>query len=822
MKTTSPTHPSRFGQRLASIARVLPAVLALAALAVPTQSFAGSLVYRFTGHNATQSVDMSVTVNDQAAGNDFSSFGTALTNYRSPTGANCYVISGSYTIKDLSSGAVVATSTFNTNPVYTTSEFRVGYGMGGGWPHPVGGSNYRDLGTHFLIAQEFNDYGDISQSVGAFWETNQSWNTGGALPTSFLAPPNEIGVGTMTAGFTNMFTVDTATVGAPQPLPTQTLTILGGNGSFGGIAANVEYFNPSTQAWQPAYLVGAHPWGQVTGTNSWINYKPGNGSDPGAGPTKNQTLWYAYRVRFTVPADAINPRMTFSLKADNFAQVAINGVTTGGTTQFINNANVANVIEGGANSVNADATFSQNVHPGENTITLNIGDWGGLNGFNFRIDLSMQSSQPIEIVPTAQRPVVASNSANLTYGTPFSYQVSATNSPTSYSATGLPAGLSINSASGLISGTPTQASNSPITVNLSATNAGGTGTGTLTLNVAKAAASIQLSGLTHTYDGTVKSATATTTPAGLNVVFNYVGDRTNAGSYDFSALIDNANYTGSANGTLVINKATATINVAGYTGTYDGTAHGATGSATGVGGANLGTSLNLGASYTNAPGGTANWSFAGGTNYNDASGSVAITIAKANATIVVVPYTVEYDGAAHSAAVASITGVAGESGATVGSVALNTTHTAVGTYADSWNFTGGTNYNNTSGTLTDKIQDTTAPVIASLTPSSATLWPPNHQMVAIKVTAVATDLVGVTSLKIIGVTSSEPDNGLGDGDTANDIQITGNLTVSLRAERAGNGPGRTYTITVEAKDAAGNASTRTCTVSVPKSQGNGK
>src|SRR5205823_6295805 len=103
--------------------------------------------------------------------------------------------------------------------------------------------------------------------------------------------------------------------------------------------------------------------------------------------------------------------------------------------------------------------------------------------------------------------------------------------------------------------------------------------------------------------------------------------------------------------------------------------------------------------------------------------------------------------------------------------------------------------------------------------SSATLWPPNHQMVAIKVTAVASDLVGVTSLKIVNVTSSEPDNGLGDGDTPNDIQITGDLTVNLRAERGGGGDGRIYTITVEARDAAGNASTKICTVSVPKSQG---
>ena len=114
--------------------------------------------------------------------------------------------------------------------------------------------------------------------------------------------------------------------------------------------------------------------------------------------------------------------------------------------------------------------------------------------------------------------------------------------------------------------------------------------------------------------------------------------------------------------------------------------------------------------------------------------------------------------------------------------------------------------------------DSIAPVITSVTATPSTLWPANHKMVAITVTAKATDNVGVTSLKITRVTSSEPDNGLGDGDTANDISLTGPLTVALRAERSGKGNGRTYTITVEAKDAAGNASTKNTTVFVPKNQ----
>ena len=63
-----------------------------------------------------------------------------------------------------------------------------------------------------------------------------------------------------------------------------------------------------------------------------------------------------------------------------------------------------------------------------------------------------------------------------------SYPIAATSTPTSYGATGLPAGLSVNSATGLISGTPTATGTS--TVTLSATNAAGTGNATLTLTIA--------------------------------------------------------------------------------------------------------------------------------------------------------------------------------------------------------------------------------------------------------------------------------------------------------------------------------------------------
>ena len=94
-----------------------------------------------------------------------------------------------------------------------------------------------------------------------------------------------------------------------------------------------------------------------------------------------------------------------------------------------------------------------------------------------------------------------------------------------------------------------------------------------TLVIAKATASVILGSLSHTYDGSPKSATATTTPTGLNVSFTYGGNPsppTNAGSYAVVATVVDPNYQGSASGTLVIAKATASVSLDNLSQTYDG------------------------------------------------------------------------------------------------------------------------------------------------------------------------------------------------------------------------------------------------------------
>ena len=106
--------------------------------------------------------------------------------------------------------------------------------------------------------------------------------------------------------------------------------------------------------------------------------------------------------------------------------------------------------------------------------------------------------------------------------------------------------------------------------------------------------------------------------------------------------------------------------------------------------------------------------------------------------------------------------------------------------------------------------DVTAPVIESVTATPSVLSPPNHQFVAIAVTASASDQCGGSVYcRITSVTSNEPVDGVG-------WVVTGDLTLNLRASRSSKGTGRIYTITVTCTDGAGNRSTKTVTVTVPR------
>jgi hypothetical protein len=115
------------------------------------------------------------------------------------------------------------------------------------------------------------------------------------------------------------------------------------------------------------------------------------------------------------------------------------------------------------------------------------------------------------------------------------------------------------------------------------------------------------------------------------------------------------------------------------------------------------------------------------------------------------------------------------------------------------------------------VRDTTAPIIHSVAANPSVISKTNHEMVPVEVSLSATDgCAGAVTCHIVSVASNEPIAGTGGGDLSPDWEITGALTVRLRAERSPKGSGRIYTITVLCTDAAGNSTTRTTSVTVPR------
>ena len=119
------------------------------------------------------------------------------------------------------------------------------------------------------------------------------------------------------------------------------------------------------------------------------------------------------------------------------------------------------------------------------------------------------------------------------------------------------------------------------------------------------------------------------------------------------------------------------------------------------------------------------------------------------------------------------------------------------------------------------VQDTRAPTLTmNVTPTR--LWPPNHTMRLVASDVVATDACDPKPSLAVTVTSDEPINGLGDGDTAPDWSIEqdagGVVDVWVRSERSGLGDGRVYSLGAIATDGSGNGTSSAGTVRVPHNQ----
>lgn len=120
------------------------------------------------------------------------------------------------------------------------------------------------------------------------------------------------------------------------------------------------------------------------------------------------------------------------------------------------------------------------------------------------------------------------------------------------------------------------------------------------------------------------------------------------------------------------------------------------------------------------------------------------------------------------------------------------------------------------------VVDTNAPAL-EMRVSQTRLSPPNGRMVRVAGGIAAEDSCDPAPHLLVEVASDEAVDGPGSGQTAPDWEVRdngdGTFDVWMRAERAGDGDGRVYTITALAADASGNETRQTATVDVPHDSG---
>jgi hypothetical protein len=116
------------------------------------------------------------------------------------------------------------------------------------------------------------------------------------------------------------------------------------------------------------------------------------------------------------------------------------------------------------------------------------------------------------------------------------------------------------------------------------------------------------------------------------------------------------------------------------------------------------------------------------------------------------------------------------------------------------------------------VRDTTPPLTRSF---NDTMWPPDHSMHHFTIGECfdVTDKCDPhVAVRFTYATSDEPVDVKGSGNTGPDIAMSGCDAIDLRAERAGGGDGRVYTLGWHAEDASGNAVDGACHVRVPHDQ----
>jgi formylglycine-generating enzyme required for sulfatase activity len=366
---------------------------------------------------------------------------------------------------DGATGSVPLSSTYRFEAGPTTATNYIGFRVASSTPIPVISSTLSATGTaDFPFAYQIQATGTPTSYFATGLPTGLSVTGSTGL---ISGTPGQTGTFGVTIGARNVAGPGTATlslvlVAPPAPMITSALSATATNGlafSYQILASN----NPASFAATglPGGLQVASATGVISGTPTASGTFGVSISAINLGGTDTEMLSL---VVITPPAPVISSAAS-ATGTDGIA-FAYQIAASNNPTSF----NATNLPPGVGFSASTGLISGTPTASGTFGPTISAINAGGTN------------SKTLTLVILQPAPVITSGlNASGVNGTAFNYQILGTNNADTFSATGLPPGLSVNASTGVISGTPTAGGIFPVTIG--AGNDGGSTTAQLVLTL---------------------------------------------------------------------------------------------------------------------------------------------------------------------------------------------------------------------------------------------------------------------------------------------------------------------------------------------------